>query len=169
MKPRFLIRTLMVAAALWLVSGVPAAPAGAGPAAPAGAGPAASPAPSHDHAAPGAPHPLPAAQRAARPGCTPAAIQDVVLSDPVPVDAIRVVMADGSPVTAAAQVTVDSGAFDRVLFVRGGLSHQLLFYPALRSAEFRVSVSPVLATRRGACIDRIELLRQGTAVATVTP
>ena len=162
MKPRIRIRALMIAAAaLWLVAGLPAPLASAGPARSAGSS---RPPPAPAHAAPVSPR-----GAAARPACAPAAIQDVVLSDPAAVNAIRVVMADGSPITAAAQVTVNSGAFDRVLFVRGGLSHQLLFYPALRSSEFRVSVSPVLAARQGACIDRIELLRQGAAVATVTP
>jgi hypothetical protein len=99
--------------------------------------------------------------------CTPAAIADVRLPTPVPVDEIRVIVADGSPLSGAAQVTVDAGDFDRVLHVRGA-SHGLTFYPALTSAEFRVSLAPVF-TAGAVCIERIELRRAGAPVATVVP
>lgn len=109
----------------------------------------------------------PAADEAPR--CTPAAIADVVLAAPVPVDEIRVVVADHSPEAGAAEVTVEAGgALDRVVHVRGS-SQGLSFSPALTARAFRVSLLPDLAAPRDACVDRIELRRAGAAVATIVP
>ncbi|HEU5057771.1 MAG TPA: hypothetical protein VFU21_14670 [Kofleriaceae bacterium] len=101
--------------------------------------------------------------------CTQAAIADVVLAAPVPIDEIRVVVAEGSPEAGAAEVMVEvSGGSDRVVHVRGG-SRGLSFSPALTSQAFRVSLLPDLAAARDACVDRIELRRRGAPVATVVP
>jgi hypothetical protein len=101
--------------------------------------------------------------------CSSAAITDIHLPGPVPVDEIRVVVAETAGPTAAARVTVDSGAFDRVVRVNGGLSHGLKFTPALTSAVFRVSLDPTFESAPSPCIERIELRRAGAAVATVVP
>lgn len=101
--------------------------------------------------------------------CTPAAIADVILAAPVPIDEIRVVVAAGSPESGAAEVTVEvADSSDRVLHVRGG-SRGLSFSPALTSRAFRVSLLPDLAAPRDVCVDRIELRRAGAPVATVVP
>jgi hypothetical protein len=101
--------------------------------------------------------------------CTQAAIADVVLAAPVPIDEIRVVVASGSPETGAAQVTVEvSDGGDRVVYLRGG-SRALSFSPALTSRAFRVSLLPDFAAARDACVDRIELRRGGAPVATIVP
>lgn len=103
------------------------------------------------------------------PRCTPAAIADVILAQPVPIDEIRVVVSAGSPAAGAAEVTVEVGdAGDRVLHVQGG-SRGLSFAPALTSRAFRVSLLPDLASSSDACVDRIELRRGGAAVATILP
>jgi hypothetical protein len=104
----------------------------------------------------------------ARARCVPAAIADVVLGGPVRIDEIRVVVAEGSPESGAAEVVVQGERADRVLRVQGG-SHDLKFFPALTSSAFRVSLSPVFAAARDACVDRIELRRGGTAIVTVVP
>jgi hypothetical protein len=111
----------------------------------------------------------PADAQPQRPRCTPAAIADVILAQPVPIDEIRVVVSAGSPEAGAAEVTVEVGdAGDRVLHVQGG-SRGLSFSPALTSRAFRVSLLPDLASPRDACVDRIELRRGGAAVATILP
>lgn len=102
------------------------------------------------------------------PRCTQAAIADVVLAAPVPVDEIRVLVAAGSPESGAAEVTLEVGAADRVVHVSGG-SRGLSFSPPLTARSFRVSLFPDLAAARDACVDRIELRRAGTAVATIVP
>jgi len=102
------------------------------------------------------------------PRCTQAAIADVILAAPVPVDEIRVVVAAGSPETGAAEVTVEVGSTDRVVRVHGG-SRGLSFTPAITSRAFRVSLLPDLAAARDACVDRIELRRAGAPVATIVP
>ena len=102
------------------------------------------------------------------PRCTPAAIADVILAAPVPVDEIRVVVAPGSPESGAAEVTLEVGSTDRVVRVHGG-SRGLSFTPAITSRAFRVSLLPDLAAARDACVDRIELRRGGAPVATVVP
>lgn len=100
--------------------------------------------------------------------CTQAAIADIVLGAAVQVDEIRVIVAEGSPESGAAEVVVEGGRADRVLRVYGG-SHDLKFFPALTSSAFRVSLSPVLEASRDACVDRIELRRGGAPIATVVP
>ncbi len=101
--------------------------------------------------------------------CTPAAIADVVLAAPVPVDEIRVVVADGSPAAGAAEVTLEAGdAADRVVHIVGA-SQGLSFSPALTSRAFRVSLLPDLSAAHDACVDRIELRRGGAPVATIIP
>lgn len=122
----------------------------------------------HAGAPAGAPARRPAPPAPLPPTCTPAAIADVLLSRPVPIDEIRVVVAEGSPAGGAAEVVLESGTTDRVLRVRGG-SHDLKFFPAVTSAAFRVSLSPVFEADRDACVSRIELRRGGAAVATVIP
>lgn len=103
-----------------------------------------------------------------RPRCTPAAIADVILAAPVPVDEIRVVVAPGSPEAGGAEVTLEVGSTDRVVHVQGG-SRGLSFTPAITSSAFRVSLLPDLAAARDACVDRIELRRAGAPVATIVP
>jgi hypothetical protein len=111
----------------------------------------------------------PAAGDPPAPRCTPAAIADIVLAAPVPIDEIRVVVADDSPEAGAAEVTLAAGdAADRVVHVRGS-SQGLSFTPALTARAFRVSLLPDLAAARDACVDRIELRRAGAAVATIVP
>ena len=101
--------------------------------------------------------------------CSQAAIADVILTAPVPIDEIRVVVASGSPEAGAAEVTVEvSGGSDRVVHVRGG-SRGLSFSPALTSRAFRISLLPDFAAAHDACVDRIELRRGGAPVATVVP
>jgi hypothetical protein len=103
--------------------------------------------------------------------CAAAAIADIELAQPEPVDEIQVFVRDGSSTLGAAEVTVASGrpeTFDRVLRVRGA-SHGLMFYPALTSSSFRVSLLPALEAPGLVCVDRIELRRAGHAVATITP
>jgi hypothetical protein len=100
--------------------------------------------------------------------CAAAAIADIELAQPEPVDEIQVFVRDGSSSLGAADVTVASDRFDRVLRVRGG-SHGLTFYPALTSSAFRVSLLPALEEPGLVCVDRIELRRAGHAVATITP
>lgn len=103
------------------------------------------------------------------PSCVPAAIADIRLPSAVEVDEIRVIVTDGSPDAGAATVRIDGGPFDRVVRVRGSMSKILKFSPALSSQAFRVSLSPVLAAERDACVERIELVRSGLPVATVRP
>ncbi len=98
------------------------------------------------------------------PRCTQAAITDVVLAAPVPVDEIRVLVAAGDE--GAAEVTLEVGSADRVVHVLGG-SRGLSFSPPLTARTFRVSLFPDLAASRDACVDRIELRRAGAPVATV--
>ena len=100
--------------------------------------------------------------------CTPAAIADILLAAPVPVDEILVVVRDDSPASGAAEVIVASDRSDRVLRVRGG-SHRLAFHPALTASSFRVSLLPSFESKASPCVDRIELRRGGSAVATVVP
>src|SRR6185503_19735721 len=100
------------------------------------------------------------------PRCTQAAIADVVLAAPVPVDEIRVLVVGSSP--GVAEVTLEVGSADRVLHVNGG-SRALTFWPPLTARTFRVSLFPDLAASRDACVDRIELRRAGTPVATIVP
>lgn len=111
----------------------------------------------------------PAVAAAGEHGCVPAAIADVKLPAEVEVDEIRVIVKGSSPDAGAATVRVDGGLFDRVVRVRGSMSKILKFSPALSSQAFRVSLSPVLAAERDACVERIELVRSGLPVATVRP
>jgi hypothetical protein len=101
----------------------------------------------------------------APPRCTQAAITDVVLAAPVPVDEIRVLVAPGDP-DGAAEVTLEVGSADRVVHV-SGTSRGLSFSPPLTARSFRVSLFPDLSASRDACVDRIELRRAGAPVATV--
>lgn len=101
--------------------------------------------------------------------CVPAAIADIRLPSQVEVDEIRVIVKGSSPDAGAATVRVDGGLFDRVVRVRGSMSKILKFSPALSSQAFRVSLSPVFAAERDACVERIELVRSGLPVATVRP
>jgi hypothetical protein len=100
--------------------------------------------------------------------CIPAAIADVMLAVPVPIDEIQVVVTDDSPETGAAEVMVQVGSSDRVVRIFGG-SHGIKFFPALTSSAFRVSLLPVFEADRDACVERIELRRGGSPVATVRP
>jgi hypothetical protein len=104
----------------------------------------------------------------APPRCTQAAIADVVLAAPVPVDEIRVLVAAGSPDAGAAEVTLEVGSADRVVHVIGG-SRGVSFWPPLTARSFRVSLLPDFAAARDACVDRIELRRAGAPVATIVP
>ncbi len=112
--------------------------------------------------------PRPAGTRP-RPACPAAEVVDVRLPGPVAVDEIRVVVARRSPVAGAAAIRVDDGRFDRVVRVRGSQPKALRFAPALESAAFQVSLDPVFDAPRGACVERVELVRGGVTVATVKP
>ena len=101
--------------------------------------------------------------------CTPAAIEDIRLPFPVTVDEVRVVVADHSPPSGATTVRVDAGAFDRVVRVHGPLSQRLTFEPGLAGQVFHVSLDPVFEAPTTACIERVELVRRGVALAVVEP
>ena len=100
--------------------------------------------------------------------CTPAAMTDLRFRSPVPIDEIRVVLAQGSPEGGASEIVVDAGFADRVMTV-GQSSQSLSFFPALTGHEFRIWMGPVLEASDSACIDRIELLRAGQPVASFDP
>lgn len=101
--------------------------------------------------------------------CTPAHIQDIRLPFPISVDEVRVVVADHSPPAGAATVRVDAGPFDRVLRVHGPLSQGIKFEPALAGRVFHVSLDPVFEAPTAACIERVELMRDGVPLAVVEP
>jgi hypothetical protein len=101
--------------------------------------------------------------------CVPAQMKDIRLPFPIAVDEVRVFVANHSPATGAATVRVDTGDFDRVMRIRGQVSKTLQFRPALAGRVFHVSLDPVLEAPRSACIERVELVRQGRRVATVRP
>jgi hypothetical protein len=104
-----------------------------------------------------------------QPSCPQADIRDVQLDGPAAIDGIRVVVSRRSPVGGAVDVRVDDGRSDRVIHVRGAISKQLSFSPALTASDLQVSLDPVFAAPRGACVDRIELLAGDTPIATVRP
>lgn len=103
------------------------------------------------------------------PTCAAADIQDVILDQTTPIDGVRVVVARRSPIGGQVAVRVAGGESDRVVRIRGTVSKVLEFRPAISASQFQVSLDPILEASRGACVERIELLREGRAVATVRP
>jgi hypothetical protein len=101
--------------------------------------------------------------------CTPADIRDVVLDQATQIDGVRVVVARRSPVGGQVAVRVADGQSDRIVRIRGSLSRVLEFTPALSASQFQVSLDPIFEASRGACVERIELLRGGQPVATIRP
>jgi hypothetical protein len=108
-------------------------------------------------------------QRAHLPRCAPAHIQDIRLPIPMAVDEVRVVVANHSPPSGAANVRVDAGQYDRVMQIHGQVSKTLQFHPALAGTVFHVSLDPVFEAPHAACIERVELVRRGVKVATIRP
>lgn len=109
------------------------------------------------------------ARRPLRAACPQADIQSIDLGAPAAIDGVRVVVSRRSPVGGAALVRVDAGETDRVVKVRGTLSKVLQFSPPITASELDVSLDPVLSAPRGACVERIDLLSNGHAVASVRP
>lgn len=109
------------------------------------------------------------AGRKTLPRCAAADIQDVVLDQATQVDDVRVVVARRSPVGGEVAVRVAGGESDRVVRIRGTVSKVLEFRPALSASQFQVSLDPIFEASRGACVERVELLRDGRPVATVRP
>jgi hypothetical protein len=109
------------------------------------------------------------AGRKTAPRCTPADIRDVVLDQATQIDGVRVVVARRSPIGGQVAVRVADGQSDRIVRIRGSLSRVLEFRPALSASQFQVSLDPIFEAARGACVERIELLRGGQPVATVRP
>jgi len=108
--------------------------------------------------------------RAPAPSCPVVELKDVHLPAAVGVDEIRVVLARRSPIAGAVAIRVDDGRFDRVVRVTSGTgAKRLQFAPALVSDAFQVSLDPVFDAPRGACVERVELVRAGITVATVRP
>jgi hypothetical protein len=88
-----------------------------------------------------------------------------VVSVPAGFDGVRVVVADTLP-GAAVDVTVMAGAADRRVRARGGGAWSL-FMDEAPSGPVLVSIEPSLDTPVGACVERVELLRDSRVVADV--
>src|SRR5262245_27783875 len=90
------------------------------------------------------------------------------LQVPVGVDEVRVLVGDGLP-GAATAVTVLAGGADRRLTAFGGGEWALAMTDPLPAGRVVVAVEPVLDAPAGACIDRVELVRHGSVVASARP
>jgi len=90
------------------------------------------------------------------------------LQVPVGVDEVRVLVGDGLP-GAATAVTVLAGGADRRLTAFGGGEWALAMTDPLPAGRVVVAVEPVLDAPAGACIDRVELIRHGSVVASARP
>ena len=88
-----------------------------------------------------------------------------VVSVPAGFDGVRVVVAETLP-GAAVDVTVMAGAADRRVRARGGGAWSL-FMDEAPSGPVLVSIEPSLDTAVGACVERVELLRDSRVVADV--
>ena len=104
------------------------------------------------------------------PHCTEATIAMVAMPRGATVDGIRVILAAGSPLAGAADVTVHDSQLDRVVHIRGG-SRSIQFSPPLLAAAgtLAVTLDPVWETPTPACVERIELLRDGLVAGVVSP
>ncbi len=109
----------------------------------------------------------PATKRAAP--CAEVSFTNVALPIRASVDEIRVIVADHSPKSGAARISVGAGRHDRVVRVLGGASRGLKFTSPLVGRLFRIELDPVFEAPRSACVERILLLRGGALVASVTP
>jgi hypothetical protein len=78
---------------------------------------------------------------------------------------VRVVVANAPP-GAAVDVTVMAGAADRRVHARGGGAWSLRMDEA-PAGPVLVAVEPNLDATIGACVERIELLRQERVIANV--
>jgi hypothetical protein len=88
-----------------------------------------------------------------------------IVSVPQGFDGVRVVVADTLP-GAAVDVTVMAGRADRRVRARGGGSWSLHMDEA-PSGPVLVAVEPTLDAPIGACVERVELLRDEQVVADV--
>lgn len=111
---------------------------------------------------PGSPA-LPRATKVAGRHC-PAAGRAIV-TVPAGFDGVRVVVAETLP-GAAVEVTVMTGTSDRRVRAWGGGAWSLRMDDA-PSGRVLVAVEPTLDTAFGACVERIELLRNEQVVADV--
>lgn len=89
----------------------------------------------------------------------------VVVTVPTGFDLVRVVVADTLP-GAAVDVTVMAGSADRRVRARGGGAWSLQM-DAAPSGPVLVAVEPTLDAPIGACVERVELLRDQRVVADV--
>ncbi len=119
----------------------------------------------------------PATERAALPGAPGATTRPVkiagrhcaeagrtVIASPFAFDGIRVVVADAVP-GAAVDVTVLAGSSDRRVRARGGGAWSLRMSDLAPSGPVVVAIEPSLDATVGACVMRIELLRDERVVA----
>lgn len=97
--------------------------------------------------------------------CVDAGRAELSVGDGGGFDAIRVVVDQTVP-GAATDVTVLVGLRDRTLRTLGGGEWGLALDEPLRARRVQVAIEPVLDAPAGACIDRVELLRDGAVVAT---
>lgn len=88
-----------------------------------------------------------------------------IVSVPTGFDGVRVVVADTLP-GAAVDVTVMAGSADRRVRARGGGAWSLRMDEA-PSGRVLVAIEPTLDAKIGACVERVELLRDDEVVADV--
>lgn len=112
-----------------------------------------------------------------RPGSTPPAPRTkvagvncpeagrAIVTVPAGFDGVRVVVAETLP-GAAVDVTVMAGAADRRVRARGGGAWSLHMDEA-PSGPVLVAIEPSLEATIGACVERVELLRDSRVVADV--
>lgn len=103
------------------------------------------------------------------PPCRQVSFTKLTLPTPASVDEIRVIVANHSPKSGAAKISVGTGRHDRVIRVLGGASRGLKFTSPLVGRLFRIELDPIFEAPQSACVERILLLRGGTLVASVTP
>ena len=101
--------------------------------------------------------------------CREASFTNVALPTSASVDEIRVIVANHSPKSGAAKISVGAGRHDRVVRVLGGASRGLKFTSPLVGRLFRIELDPVFEAPRSACVERVMLYRGGTLVASVIP
>jgi hypothetical protein len=88
-----------------------------------------------------------------------------IVSVPAGFDGVRVVVAETLP-GAAVDVTVMVGAADRRVRARGGGAWSLHMDES-PSGQVLVAIEPSLEASIGACVERVELLRDSRVVADV--
>jgi hypothetical protein len=89
-----------------------------------------------------------------------------IVAAPTGFDGVRVVVADAAP-GAAVDVTVLTGASDRRVRARGGGAWSLRMEATAPSGPVLVAIEPSLDAPSGACVERVELLRDERVVADV--